>query len=151
MPRKKKLQPKEVIDALRQAHGMKTGAAEILGVSFPTIERYIAESKPAQEIIEFWRIRRTDRAEYKLDEAIERGDSWAVAMVLKSHNKGRDRGYGDALNIISDGEKFVSSNLDLLTDGQLDRLRNGEGWESILAEIVRDSVKILRDKQNKKK
>lgn len=104
MPRKKKLQPKEVIDALRKAHGMKTGAAELLGVSFPTIERYIAESKTAQEIIEFWRIRRTDRAEYKLDEAIERGDAWAIAMTLKDHRSGRERGYGNAVDVTSGGE-----------------------------------------------
>ena len=41
---KKKLKTEQVVEALKQSHGLKTGAAEILGVSFPTIERYIAES-----------------------------------------------------------------------------------------------------------
>jgi hypothetical protein len=104
MARKKKLKPEQVIEALRQSHGLKTGAAEILGVSFPTIERYIAEIPEAQEIISFWRNRRTDRAEYKLDEAIERGEAWAIAMTLKDNKNGRERGYGNAVDVTSDGQ-----------------------------------------------
>jgi len=100
MARPKKLKPQEVIDALKQAHGMKTGAAEILGVSFPTIERYIAESENAREIIEHWRIRRKDRAEYKLDEAIERGEQWAVMFTLKN---AKDREYSDRVDLKQDG------------------------------------------------
>lgn len=96
---KKKLKPQEVIDALKQSHGLKTGAAEILGVSFPTIERYIAESKEAQEVIEHWRIRRVDRAEYKLDDAIERGEPWALALMLKDSKRGKERGYGNSVDV----------------------------------------------------
>ena len=78
---KKKLKEEQVIEALKQSHGLKTGAAELLGVSFPTIERYIADSTAAQEIIAHWKNRRIDRAEYKLDEAIERGEGWASSSI----------------------------------------------------------------------
>ncbi len=104
--RKKKLKPSEVIEALRNSHGLKTGAAEILGVSFPTIERYIAESPEAQEIIDHWHNRRVDRAEYKLDEAIERGEAWALALVLKDSKRGRLRGYGNVVDVTSGGDKI---------------------------------------------
>lgn len=101
---KKKLKPAQVVEALRQSHGLKTGAAEILGVSFPTIERYIAESQEAQDVIKHWRKRRTERAMYKLDEAIERGEAWAVALQLKSNKDGKAEGYGDNVDVTSNGE-----------------------------------------------
>ncbi len=101
--RKKKLTKQQVVDALRQSHGLKTGAAEILGVSFPTIERYIADSTDAQEVIDFWRVRRVDRAEYKLDEAIERGEAWALAMTLKDSKRGKERGYGNSVDVNNSG------------------------------------------------
>jgi len=103
MARPKKLKKQEVTDALKQSHGLKSGAAEILGVAYNTIDRYVAESEEARAIIEHWRIRRKDRAEYKLDEAIERGESWAVMFTLKN---ARDREYSEKLDITSGGEKI---------------------------------------------
>ena len=107
MGRKKKLTKQEVIDALNKSHGLKTGAAEILGVSFNTIERYIQASQEAQDIINFWRDRRIDRAEYKLDEAIERGENWALALVLKDSKRGKERGYGNSVDVTTGGEKIT--------------------------------------------
>ena len=107
MGRKKKLTKQQVIDALNKSHGLKTGAAEILGVAFPTIERYIQDSQEAQEIINFWRDRRVDRAEYKLDEAIERGENWALALVLKDSKRGKERGYGNSLDVTTGGDKIT--------------------------------------------
>lgn len=103
---KKKLTNEQVVEALRQSHGLKTGAAEILGVSFPTIERYIVKSAEAQAVIDHWRHRRIDRAEYKLDEAIERGEAWAVALILKDSKRGKERGYGNSLDVTSGGERL---------------------------------------------
>jgi hypothetical protein len=101
MARKKKLTNDEVIEALKQSHGLKTGAAEILAVSFPTIERYIADSDEAQAIVNHYRIRRKDRAEYKLDEAIERGESWSIMFTLKN---AKDREYSDRVDVTSGGK-----------------------------------------------
>jgi len=96
MGRNKKLTVKEVVEALEQTHGLKTGAAEMLGVTFNTLERYVQDSPTAQMIVRFWRERRKDRAEYKLDEAIERGDPWAIMFTLKNA-KGRE--YNDRLGL----------------------------------------------------
>ena len=106
MARPKKLKEAEIVEALRQSHGLKTGAAEILGVAYNTIDRYIADSAEAQEVIEHWRHRRVDRAEYKLDDAIERGEPWALALILKDSKRGKERGYGNSLDVTSGGEKI---------------------------------------------
>ena len=103
MGRSKKLKEQEVIEALKQSHGLKTGAAEILGVHFTTIERYIADSEEARGIVEHWRIRRRDRAEYKLDEAIERAESWAIMFTLKN---AKDREYSERVDVTTGGEKI---------------------------------------------
>ncbi len=42
-------------------------------------------------VVEEFRERRVDRAEYKLDDALEDGQPWAIALVLKTI--GKDRGY----------------------------------------------------------
>lgn len=94
MARKKKLTPEQVVNALRQAHGLKTGAAELLAVKFDTLETYIKESADAQDIVDHYRKRRKDRAEFKLDEAIERGESWAIMFCLKN---AKDREYSDRI------------------------------------------------------
>jgi hypothetical protein len=108
--RKPKLTQDQVFEALNQAHGMKTGAAEILKVSFKTIERYVAKSEKAQDEIARWHVRRKDRAEYKLDEAIERGESWAIMFALKNAH---DREYSDRVDVTTGGKPIV------LTDDQI--------------------------------
>ncbi len=95
MARKLKLTEEQVVNALRQAHGLKTGAAEMLAVKFDTLEKYIARSTDAQEVVDHWRKRRKDRAEYKLDEAIERGEAWAIMFCLKN---AKDREYNDRIS-----------------------------------------------------
>jgi hypothetical protein len=104
MARPRKLTEKQVVDALKQSHGLKTGAAEILSVNWETIHDYAARSEEAQAVIAFWRMRRTERALYKLDEAIERGENWAIAMQLKDNKDGRQLGYGNTLDVTSDGK-----------------------------------------------
>jgi hypothetical protein len=100
MARPKKLKEIEVVEALRQSHGLKTGAAEILGVAYNTLDAYARESETARETIEHWRIRRKDRAEYKLDEAIERGESWAIMFTLKN---AKDKEYSDRVDVSQSG------------------------------------------------
>jgi hypothetical protein len=104
MARPKKLKEIEVVEALRQSHGLKTGAAEILGVAYNTLDAYTRESAEAQATIEHWRLRRKDRAEYKLDEAIERGESWAIMFTLKN---ARDKEYSDRVDLNNNGQVKV--------------------------------------------
>lgn len=101
MGRKVKAKKADVIEALRKSHGLKTGAAEILGVTFNTIDSYCRRWPEAKAIVDHWRIRRKDRAEYKLDEAIERGENWAIMFTLKNAH---DREYADRVDLTSGGK-----------------------------------------------
>jgi len=80
----KKLTINEVVTALNNARGLKTLAADALGVTYNTIERYIKASVTAQETIKAARHKRTDFAKSKLDEALMRGESWAIMFTLKN-------------------------------------------------------------------
>jgi hypothetical protein len=112
---KLKLTEEQVREALRQSHGLKTGACEILACNFDTLQRYIARDPEAEEIVQHWRKRRVDRAEYKLDEAIERGEAWAIALILKDSKYGKERGYGSSVDLTADGKielvvKYATNN-----------------------------------------
>lgn len=84
MGRQKKLHIDEVIQALIDAHGLVTHAADSLNVDYKTIRRYIEESDKAQTIIKAQQHKRSDMAKFKLDEAIMRGEQWAVTFALKN-------------------------------------------------------------------
>jgi hypothetical protein len=101
MGRKQKVPQKEIIEALQRSHGLKTGAAEFLGVSFPTIDSYCNKYPKAQAVVDHWHKRRRDRAEYKLDEAIEAGEGWAIMFTLKN---ARDREYNERVDMNQSGE-----------------------------------------------
>lgn len=85
-----------MVQALQNAHGLKTGAAELLACSFTTVDKFCNQHAECQAVVDHWKKRRKDRAEYKLDEAIDRGESWAIMFTLKN---ARDREYNDRLEI----------------------------------------------------
>lgn len=97
MARPKKFTAQQVKEALEKSHGLKTGAAELLAANFETIDSYCKEYAMCRHVVEHWRKRRKDRAEYKLDEAIERGEAWAVMFTLKNAH---DREYNDRVQVI---------------------------------------------------
>lgn len=99
MARPKKFTAQQVKEALEKSHGLKTGAAEILAANFETIDSYCKEYAMCRHVVEHWRKRRKDRAEYKLDEAIERGEAWAVMFTLKNAH---DREYNDRVSVTFD-------------------------------------------------
>lgn len=114
---KKKLTLEQVEQALIQAHGQKTTAADLLGVAFTTIERYIADSPKAQETVRAMRHKRTDMAKLKLDEAIQRGESWAIMFTLKNKVDPDGEFIGERHDITSGGKplnwkEFISGNTD---------------------------------------
>lgn len=84
MGRIKKLTIDEVTKALTDAHGLKTYAADALGVTYNTLMRYVDASQTAQDIIKSMQHKRSDVAKSKLDEAITRGESWAILYALKN-------------------------------------------------------------------
>lgn len=113
--RKIKIKKPALLEAIKTAHGMKTGVCELLGISRPTLDRYIEADIEIQEAIEFAQVRKVDRAEYKLGEAIERGEAWAIQLALKDSKRGRERGFGNAMDITSGGKPlnwkdFINAN-----------------------------------------
>lgn len=101
--RPRKLTKDQVVEALTRCRGFVTVAADRLGVNYRTLIAYIDRDPRAQNIVEHFREARRDRAEVKLDEAIERGEQWAVVFALRN---ARDRGYGDRLTVDARVEKI---------------------------------------------
>lgn len=80
-----------VCTAIRQARGMKTIAAQILGVNRSTIHRYVDRYPEVAQAVEDAKSLTLDLAENKLYERMMAGDSWAVCFLLKT--QGKHRGY----------------------------------------------------------
>ena len=94
-----KVSKQQVIDAIRDTHGMKTGVCESLGISRPTLDRYLKDVD-IQEALDFAKVRIKDRAEYHLAKAVERGESWALQFVLKN---AKDREYSERVAVEHSG------------------------------------------------
>jgi hypothetical protein len=88
----------EVIKAIIDYGGRKTAVCEVLVIARATLERYLLDPK-IQEALDFALSRRIDRAEHKLDEAVERGESWAIMLTLKDSKRGKERGYGNSVEL----------------------------------------------------
>lgn len=98
----------ETMDLLiREYKGNISAMAEASGVAPATIKKFIYDVKPDGtpkrkrliERIEEQREVRLDRAEYRLDEAIDRGEPWAITLMLKT--LGRKRGYQEKIEVDS--------------------------------------------------
>ena len=77
--------------ALTETHGLISLAADRLGCDYTTIYRRVKTSKELKRVIAHYRKRRVDVAELRLDTALNNGDPWAVALVLRT--LGKKRGY----------------------------------------------------------
>ncbi len=110
-----KVKKEDLLKAITDARGMTTGICEILGITRPTLGRYIESDPAIREAIDFAKVRLIDRAEYQLGLAVEKGEAWAVQLALKNSKRGKERGYGDSVDLTSGGEKlnwkaFISDN-----------------------------------------
>jgi hypothetical protein len=100
---KKKLKADEVYKALIENRGLIALAADNLGVVYNTVKSFVDGDEKAKEIIRHAREKRRDKAERRLDDAIDAGEAWAIAMTLKGDPS---RGYSDKLDVTSGGEKI---------------------------------------------
>jgi len=92
-----------VLKALEEARGFKTYAADKLSVKYDTLQRFLVAHKDVFDpVLTYWHEKRVDRAELKLDVAIEQGEPWAIGLVLKS---ARSRMYGDRVTLEGDEAK----------------------------------------------
>ncbi len=81
----------QVIDAVRQANGVLTAAARILGCERQTVQNYANRHPSIKEAICQEREGMVDLAEAALRRAVEQGEAWATCFTLKC--LGKDRGY----------------------------------------------------------
>lgn len=79
---------------------------------------------------------------------------WLLSQDYNKQNKLLEYLVGkvpDVLDVQSgEAESFIKSNLDLLADGQIERLRKGENASVILSELLLDAAKIIREHKNQK-
>jgi len=74
---------------------------------------------------------------------------WITSRDYQKQNKALELAVGkvpDELHVTGDIENFIKSNLDLFTDGQLQRLQAGENPLDVLAEVLRDALKSKKEK-----
>jgi len=81
----------EVAEAIRNARGFVTVAAEALHCHRSTVQRYINDYATVKEAVEDSREKRHDFVENKLMTAIQDGNITAIIFYLKTQCK--DRGY----------------------------------------------------------
>lgn len=131
-----------VMRAIAEARGFKTRAADLLGVKYDTLQKFIVEHKgDVDPVLTYWHERRIDRAELGLDVAIENGESWAIALVLKS---ARSRQYGDRVTLEGDEAKpltvrsfdYGSAIAPITTRPERDSSRSGEDQDRSNGETV---------------
>ncbi len=86
-----KIPLKVVLKALEENRGMVYLAARSINCTAKTIYNYRAKHPEIQEMIDAQRGAFLDQTECALEEAVMRGEGWAVCFTLKC--LGKDRGY----------------------------------------------------------
>lgn len=90
-PRNKIVTNAEIVQALREAHGLVSVAAKRLGIARQTIHVRIKRSADVAQAVRDARAELVDLAESALRTAVEAGEPWAVSLVLRT--LGAKRGY----------------------------------------------------------
>ena len=102
----------QVLTAIRMSRGIMTKVAKLLGktdktnCSWHVANRHVQRWKKTRNSWKSQRERFIDRAEKSLGKAVDRGESWAVMMALKTI--GKDRGYEETTNIKIKGKVEVT-------------------------------------------
>jgi hypothetical protein len=81
----------ELIDAIRKTRGLLYLTSNILAVSYKRISQIIDDDPELTAILKEERGKTLDRAEAKLMQAVDKGEQWAITMLLRT--LGRERGY----------------------------------------------------------
>lgn len=103
--RKQRYTAEEVVEAIRATRGRVHSVARRLGCDARTIYNYAERYASVRDELDMQRGLRGDTAEFKLDEAIDRGEAWAVKYYLSTQCK--DRGYVERQEITGqDGVPF---------------------------------------------
>lgn len=81
----------EIIETLKKCRGLLYLAANILGVPHATLAYRINNTPELLESMKDQRGKTLDLAEAKLMQAVDKGEQWAITMLLRT--LGRERGY----------------------------------------------------------
>ena len=93
MAGKERYTVEQIITALRNTKGLVSLAAKQLGCNHQTITNYRAKHPEIAAVFDEQRTALVDVAELSLYNAIQKGEPWAVALLLKTI--GKSRGYGE--------------------------------------------------------
>ena len=110
MARPEEYSRERMIEAVRKGKG-KTGAiANMLGCTPATIRNYAKRYKTVENAITEARYDfgegLVDRAEMRLEQAVDNSEAWAIRLVVTT--KGKDRGYVERQEVTgADGESIT--------------------------------------------
>lgn len=103
---KRKFTATEVADAIKQAKGYVSKAADILGCDSKTVYNYAGQFETVRDAIAAVRERRHDYVESKLMSRIDSEDTTAIIFYLKTQCK--DRGYVERQEVDVKSEILVT-------------------------------------------
>lgn len=113
-----RLSNQQILDALKEVNGMVYLAARKLGCASNTIYNRMAKSPAIKEACEAARGELVDISEQKLRAAVLNGESWAIALVLKT--LGKKRGYVERTELTgAEGEPIKMVEIIKARDGTL--------------------------------
>lgn len=114
--------PEDVAAALKAANGFVSVAAEALGCSYSTVHRHITEHDICRQACVDSRCKMLDFTESKLFTAIKNGESWAIALYLKT--QGKERGYVERQEHTgADGSPIVNPDIVKISSDKLKKIR----------------------------
>jgi len=91
MASKQRYSVAQVVDAIRDAHGIKADAARSLGCDWTTVHRYAQRHRTVQDVLEEMREGLIDKAESGLLNKLDAEEWPAIKFVLMT--LGKSRGY----------------------------------------------------------
>ena len=108
-----------IIKAITLNRGLITRAAKTLGCTDVLIYQRRKLNPAIQQAIEAARESMLDTAEFKLGEALDKGEAWAICFTLKTI--GKNRGYVERQEQTGKDGGAIETKIDLsgLTDAQL--------------------------------
>jgi hypothetical protein len=116
----------QVVEALRNAAGIYSGAAQMLGCAPNTIANYVDRSPKLQKLVREIQEQHLDLAETKLLTHLRDGNLKAVIFYLKT--KGKVRGYSERTEVTGPNGRPLSLELDVtkLSDEELEQIIAGK-------------------------
>lgn len=124
--------PEQVISALKEARGLRALAARRLGCTVRTVDNYIARFPEVSDTVKEQLELRLDVAEGKLDQAVNKGEAWAICFFLKTQGKGRK--YSERLEVVGADGGSLKQEVRLTVDPRSISLEQAESARKAIEE-----------------